>query len=433
MRRFWSDTKGKLTIPLALLLRRFRRDQSGTFVIITAIVMPVLIGTVGLGTEVALWLNKHRTLQSAADSSAVSAATAYFLDNTADVHIQADAVSASYGFTNGFYGATVTVNRPQQSGSYTTQLGAVEVIVQQSQVRLFSALWFSDVLPISARAVAVSTNSGLGCVLSLNPTAAAAIKTKGSAQVDLKDCGLYDNSADASGALTVGGSGHITALSIDVVGGITGTSNITATQGIRTAQPPASDPYASASIPPFSGCSGGNNFRQGTGTITIGPGVYCNGFSLNAGANVTMSPGIYYIDRGSFSINGGATLTGNGVTIVFTSSTGNNYATATINGGATVNLTAPTTGPTAGIALFGDRNMPNDLAFSFSGGSTQVINGAIYVPKGNVSFAGGGNTNTGCMQLVARTITFTGRSNFALNCSGQGTKPLGSVTAKLVE
>ncbi len=432
MRRFWSDTKGKLTIPLALLLRRFRRDQSGAFVIITAIVMPVLIGTVGLGTEVALWLNKHRTLQSAADSSAVSAATAYFLDNTADVPVQAKAVSASYGFTNGLYGVTVTVNRPPQSGSYTTQLGAVEVVVQQPQVRLFSALWFSDVLPISARAVAVSTNSGLGCVLSLNPTAAAAIKTQGSAQVVLSGCGLYDNSADASGALTVGGSGQITALSVDVVGGITGTSNITATQGIRAGQPPASDPYASASIPPFSGCTE-NNFSQGTGTITISPGVYCNGFRLNAGANVTMNPGIYYMDRGSFSINGSATLTGNGVTIIFTSSTGSNYATATINGGATVNLTAPTTGPTAGIALFGDRNMPDDLAFRFNGGATQIINGAIYVPKGDVSFAGGGNTNTGCTQLVARTITFTGNSNFALNCSGQGTKPLGSVTAKLVE
>ncbi len=431
MRRFLSDTKGKLIIPLALLLRRFRRDQSGAFVIITALVMPVLIGTVGLGTEVALWLNKHRTLQSAADSSAVSAATAYFLNNTADVPVQAKAVSASYGFTNGLYGVTVAVNRPPQSGSYTTQLGAVEVIVQQPQIRLFSALWTSDALPISARAVAVSTNSGLGCVLSLHPTAAAATKTQGGAQVVLSGCSLYDNSADANGALTVGGSGHITALSVEVVGGISGPSNLTTTQGVHTGQPPASDPYASTSIPSFSGCTQ-NNFHT-TGTVTINPGVYCNGFRLNGGANVTMNPGIYYMDRGSFAINGGTTLTGNGVTIIFTSSTGNNYATASINGGATVNLTAPTTGPTAGIALFGDRNMPNDRAFSFSGGSTQVIDGAIYVPKGDVSFAGGSSTSTGCTQLIARTITFSDNSKFALNCSGKGTKPLGSVTAKLVE
>lgn len=54
-------------------------------------------------------------------------------------------------------------------------------------------------------------------------------------------------------------------------------------------------------------------------------------------------------------MNGSATLTGTGVTLVFTSS-GNNYASATINGGATVNLTAPATGSTAGIVLFGDRN-----------------------------------------------------------------------------
>jgi hypothetical protein len=71
-----------------------------------------------------------------------------------------------------------------------------------------------------------------------------------------------------------------------------------------------------------------------------------------------LDPGIYYLDQGSFTVNGGATITGTGVTLVFTSSTGSNYATANINGGATVSLTAPTSGPLAGIAFYGDPNMP---------------------------------------------------------------------------
>ena len=72
---------------------------------------------------------------------------------------------------------------------------------------------------------------------------------------------------------------------------------------------------------------------------TLNPGVYCNGMDIHAGSNVTLNPGIYYVDRGSLNVNGGATLTGTGATIVFTSSTGAGWATANINGGATVNLT----------------------------------------------------------------------------------------------
>jgi len=98
-----------------------------------------------------------------------------------------------------------------------------------------------------------------------------------------------------------------------------------------------------------------------------------------------------------------------------------------------VNLTAPTTGPTAGIVVFGDRNMPLNSSFTFNGGSSQVFTGAVYAPKGAVKFAGGANNANGCTQLVANTVTFTGNSNFAINCAGKGTTPLGTSLTRLVE
>jgi hypothetical protein len=122
------------------------------------------------------------------------------------------------------------------------------------------------------------------------------------------------------------------------------------------------------------------------------------------------------------------------VTLVFTSSKGSNYATATINGGATVNLSAPTSGPLAGIVMFGDRSMPVGTTFKLDGGSTQEISGAVYLPKAATEYAGGANTAIPtCTQLISDTITFTGSSNFAINCGSQGTKPIGSMTARLVE
>jgi hypothetical protein len=81
--------------------------------------------------------------------------------------------------------------------------------------------------------------------------------------------------------------------------------------------------------------------------------------------------------------------------------------------------------------IFGDRNMPTGTSFKFNGGSTQYLGGAIYVPNGDVNFAGGAGTSTSCTQLIARSIAFTGNSQFALNCNSYGTKPFSPLVVKL--
>jgi len=410
------------------LLARFRRDESGHYLVIGALVMPMLVGLVGLATDIGLWSYTHQTMQGAADSSAVTAATAYAANNDDNLANEANAVASSYGFRNGSGGTTVTVNRPPVSGAHTSMQNAVEVIITQPENRYFSAIISSQPVVVSARAVAAG-NGGQACVLALNGSASGAISAQGSTNAVLNGCSLFANSYNGT-ALTDGGNATISALSVGVVGGISGTSNIKTTQGVTTGDSPLADPYAGVSYPPYSGCDQSN--FSATTTATLQPGVYCGGMALNAGANITLSPGVYYLDQGSLSVNGRATLTGTGVTLVFTSSSGSNYATAAVNGGGTVNLTAPTSGPTAGIVIFGDRNMPTGTSFEFGGGSSQALTGAIYVPKGAVTFAGGTSSGNGCTQLVADTITFTGSSNFALNCNGL-TKPIGSQTAKLVE
>jgi hypothetical protein len=285
-------------------------------------------------------------------------------------------------------------------------------------------------IPVAARAVVAAAKDGLGCVVSLSGTASGAATVQGTADINLKGCSLYDNSSHGS-ALTVGGSGKLSALSVEVVGNVSGRAGITTTQGVNTGASPLQDPYASVSFPPFSGCAENNYTAKND--ETIGPGVYCQGIKVNAGVTLTLLPGIYYLDRGDLSVNGGATVNGTGVTLVFTSSTGNNYANATINGGAIINLTPPTTGPTAGIVIYGDRSMPTGTAFNFAGGATQSLTGAIYLPKGDVSFAGGADTTTGCTKLIGDTVKFTGNSNFALNCTGLGTKPIGAMPIRLTQ
>lgn len=411
-------------------LSRLWRDKSGNYVMITALMAPVLLGGAGLATEGGLWYYVHQSVQGAADSSALSAANMASLNAVRSPTTQARSVAATYGYVDGTAGAVVTVNRPPATGAYTGNNQAIEVIVTTQQPRLLSAIFTTGTVSLTGRAVALPGNAGTGCVLSLNPAASGGVTSKGTSGITLNQCSVYDDSSDGS-ALVNGGSATIDALSVNVVGQISGGAGITTSQGVHVGISPISDPYADVVMPTPGACDYNNKTYKNT--VTIDPGVYCNGIQLNAGAVVTMNPGIYFIDRGSLQMSGGATLQGDGVTIILTSSTGNNYADVTINGGAHLAITAPTTGPTAGIAIFGDRSMPTSTTFKFNGGDSQVIGGAVYVPHGTLQYAGGNNANTNCTQVIADTVSFVGNSLLKINCGGSGTRPIGTSMASLVE
>lgn len=406
------------------LLKRFARDQAGSYAIIIALLMPVLVGTAGLGTEVAWWFYKHKNMMSAADSAAVSAATA-----GTNFATEANAITTFYGYANGISNVTVTVNQPPSTGGFTSSSQAVEVIITQPQARLMSALFGSGAVPVTARAVALG-NVGTGCVLALDPTANPAVTVKGSTQLNLINCNLYDDS-NAGSALNVSGSATVSAAMVGTVGGVSGASSITATNGIRTGIRAIGDPYANVTPTMPTWCDYSNKFNV-KGTTTLSPGSYCGDISVAAGATLTFNPGIYYFNGANLSVAGNATITGTGVTLVFTGSAGN-WGSATIGSNANVSLTAPTSGVTAGIAIYGDRRMPVGSSFNLTGGGTQNLQGAVYLPKAALSFSGGNGTSTTCTQIIADTISIVGNSNVQVNCAAMGGNAIGTATAQLVE
>ncbi len=58
-------------------LTRFLRDESGSYLVIMALALPVLVAFSALGTEAGFWLYTQRIVQSAAANAAYSAAAAY--------------------------------------------------------------------------------------------------------------------------------------------------------------------------------------------------------------------------------------------------------------------------------------------------------------------------------------------------------------------
>jgi hypothetical protein len=411
------------------------RDRSGASAIVVSLSLTAVLGAAGLAVDLGTAYAQRRQAQNAADSAAFSGAAAAFAGAT-DVAGQAGAVAARYGFRDGVNGVTVTVRSPPAEGGYAGDPLAVEVIIRRPGPRFFSSLIVSSAQIVRARAVGRAGTHGDACVLALSQEASASAAETGKADIRLNGCSLFANSSSPT-ALQLNGGASLTATTVGVVGGYSVSSNatLTTTSGVRTNQKPLADPYNDVPVPRPDKCTYNGASLSGVQRIAnAGPTVFCNGLSINAGANITLDPGVYIIDRGDLTVNGGATLTGTAVTIVLTSSTGSNYATVHINGNSTIDLSAPASGATAGLVFFQDRRAPGGVGNVFNGGSTQRINGAIYFPNQLVTFTGGSTTQTsGCTQLLASEIAFKGNSSLRFECAGTGVRAAGGTATSLVE
>jgi hypothetical protein len=237
--------------------------------------------------------------------------------------------------------------------------------------------------------------------------------------VSLVGCDLYNASRAAQSTELLGGV-SLSARNIFLAGGYTlsAGSVMTASTYLTTHTAPVADPYIGLDPPTYTGCTR-SRYRLGERrTETISPGVYCGGIEVAGGATLNLEPGTYILDRGNFAVSGNSKVNGHGVNLILTSRTGSNFGAIDIRPGAAIEVTAPARGAAVGIpgiAIWADgpASAAND---TFEGGSTQNINGTIYLPDREVRYSGG-SPAIHCSQLVARAITFTGNSYFRHDCA----------------
>ncbi len=195
-------------------------------------------------------------------------------------------------------------------------------------------------------------------------------------------------------------------------------------------------------VPVLNGCDANN--ASYNNSVTLNPGIYCNGISFGAQANIRLNPGIYYIDRGDFRANAGARIRCNctgpydGVTFVLTSTgPASQIGTVTINGGADITLNAPPdpSSPFAGLLFYQDRRAPTNGTNKFNGGADQSLTGAIYFPNQTIEYAGNNSPNgPTCTQIIGNEVVFTGNATINnTGCPGAGVQPLQITGVKVVE
>ena len=446
------------------------RNRKGSISILAAFSITAVVGFAGLGGEVSYWYVKERNLQSAADSAAIAAATAMMDGDTSrNATTAANTMAAQYGFSGGDCGDSnatiICVNNPPKSGSHTADNKAWEVIVNQTQPRLFTGLFMSSDPQLGARAVATQVGvSAPSCVVTLDKTTLFPDLTdNGTANANMANCNVFIDSCDTStGALQVSGNGTYIANQTYMCGTAVQSGHSTLTDNNGTFQRTGTtyaDPYANTSMPPFSGCDHTNMAPVST-SQTLQPGVYCGGLAINGG-NINLAPGTYIINGTSSNAPAGLQINGNavvdcsacdvggstdGVTFVLTGSgsSSTSWASVQINGTAQVNLTAPRPGATSGMnpfLFYQDRNIPADGATTaqFNGNAVDAMTGAMYFPNQKVIWNGNSNDTGKCTQLIVYQLQFNGTNNFqsdAFNCKDLGIKSLnapGGVAVALVE
>jgi hypothetical protein len=434
-------------------LRHFRKSDDGQTLVLTALAMMSLLLMAGLGVDVGYLKYQRQQMQKAADAGALAAAAASIYGGNYTTAASND--TTANGFTptrlvvGGLCSPTgsdicVAVNSPPQTpgDAFQGKAGYVEVIVAQKRPTFFMQVGGFGPVNVAARAVATTGANGSGCIFALdhNPTDPSkddgdTLLIDGNVQV-ASNCGIYVDSSNSDALHKNGTSGNVSASYIGVVGDrvTNGNFQYQCTNNAPNAPCPATgiaqfdDPFRNVPSPtPAGGCQvpNGNNYPAGT---------YCNGIRINDSGTYNFGPGLITV-QGPLTIGGGATVNGTGVLFYLT---GPNYQGINIGGNVTVNWTAPTSGPQAGILFFQDRsicspptgNCSSKNMSSFNGTSGNNFSGAFYFPTTNLTYAGTPNLSDAAI-LIAWEIEFNGNAQLNDNLI-QGTQsPL--TTALLVE
>ncbi|MFI5457310.1 MAG: beta strand repeat-containing protein [Isosphaerales bacterium] len=222
----------------------------------------------------------------------------------------------------------------------------------------------------------------------LDPSAGGALSLSGNAS--LKIPGAVVVASTSSTALSASGNALVKASVIDVHGGVQTSGNASFSPSPTTGAAMLADPLASLASPSTSGLTNyGSESLSGNSSATIKPGIYSQ-INVSGNAKLTLNPGTYIIEGGGLTVTGNASVSGTGVMIYNAGSnypnSGGSFGGITLSGNGTFNLTAPTTGPYAGVLIF--QSHQNTRALSFSGNAVAGTTGIIYAPSALISLGG---------------------------------------------
>jgi hypothetical protein len=432
------------------------KSESGQVLVLTALSMMMLLGFMGLATDIGQMFHARRSLQIAADDAAISGALAYKYANqagasssatTSEIQSAASKALSLNGVSNATisttYSSSVTsptlfLASPPVDGPNQGTSGFVEAILTVPQSTMFMSIFGFTSMNIMTRAVAGPGGNSKACFYVLNPTGESTYMG-GKFTVDAPGCGIAINSSDEC-ALSFNGGGQgqsstLTAGWVEVNGGACkqiADSNPapTTNTGVKV-----SDPLQNiVNFPKLTDCSGTNGKIDFTTTIsatyTPTTDIVCfpntvtikgtgTSGSCTSSSYLYLNTAIYVFEKGVI-FNGGCIATGTGGATFdlygYYTQGGTDYS-MTVTTQTSFLLNSPTT-DTPGCSWCSDSDYGNasilieqpstnylgviNINQGNSVGAIGTIEGIIYAPTAELLFTDqGASSSTG----VALTLT----------------------------
>ncbi len=428
-------------------------EERGQVLILVAFSVATLLLVLSVAIDAGQLYYAQRRLQTVADAAALAAALETsqcgLTSNCTDMQQAAKSAAAENGFSNPSFYAQCAAVVQGTGGSLTINngpcaLGAAdpnylnakfaEAVVSQRQPTFFGSLIHINSVGISARSEA-ALGPPKNCLFVLNPSAPQAMKVGGNATL-VAHCGVAVNSSSPS-SIQMDGGASVTAPAISTHGGYVAGGNAYVSPTPTTYAPVVPDPLANLPIPTspsgsqnqpatYSGSATPVRISGGSTNVVFNPGTYSGGIHIGSHASVIFNPGTYIIN-GPMHVDAAGAISGNGVTLYFSS------GALSLDANSHVNLVAPTTGTYAGILVY--QSSTDTTTVRLNGDSTTVWQGTIYLPSAELRLDGGSNLAVYTI-LDVNTLVLDGSNNFSVGndySSLPGGPPIHGLTAYLMQ
>lgn len=390
----------------------FSTNEDGNVAMIFGILVPVIMGALGISVDYSAWITQQNRLQSTADATVLAAANEMYLANADKEQIASTAK------------AIVKAHNPKGHGGIETSVevlhehNAVRVELRQKGNMYFSSMFLPMPPTIRVSALAKVNGGGRVCVIALEDSDEETITHRSRSSVLANECGIYSNSTSPYG-ITTDSSGTFEAELTCSAGGVYGSTS-RFTPPPLTDCPQIEDPLADRQPPSYGGCKKTLlKLPKAIKQLVLFPGVYCGGLNLEGNILITLMPGIYVIKDGEFRVGNKAIIIGLNVGFYLTG----DDARLKIEPDSKVTFTAPKTGPMAGLLFFEDRDAPPGRIHDITSDDARMLLGTIYLSRGDVVIASENPVadESAYTAIVARKIHIEHRTELHINADYDAT------------
>ena len=381
------------------------RGERGAAMVMTAGLMVALTAFMGLGIDAGMLFHHRRVMQTAADAGALAGANEVYRGQISRITSSALSETAANEYVDATAGIVINVFNPPTTGAFVGDNAAVEVLIAQPSPSYFMRVLGWTSVGVSTRAVGWAGANDRNCIYVMEETEQDSFSYNSSAQLDA-ECGLRVNSGDSWGTHLTS-SANVSVESASITGDYVEESSsvLDAASGVQTdVWPRAPDPLGYL-VEPVGGACNFVDLELDQPSATLWPGVYCGKLTLKNNTHATMMPGMYIIRGGALKTESNSILDGDGVTIFLTEGGGYDFEPLSFQSSSVIDLSAPTTGPYAGILFWGDDDAGSeDDMHRFESSSVHRLEGALYFPRHILSIESSSVISAAYTVVVAREL-----------------------------